>query len=113
MQKNTAILESEQKYGIQAVYFWDEENTWEEVQNGECQVIEVTLHSGYRPSGKLMTIGDTMFWPLGEYDNPHNKNKKYYHTACRILTRESNTLTTQIEVNEMGNPVVIRKNKEE
>lgn len=107
MQKNIAINEKDGNYAIQTVYFWDKENTWEQVQNGDCQVVEVTLHSGYRPSGKLMKVGDKMFFPLGEYDNPHNDNKKYYDTACRILTKENVIWTTEIKTNSMGNPVVI------
>lgn len=111
MQKNIAIYDSEHKYAEQAVYFWDRENTWEQVQNGECQVIEVVLHTGYRPSGKLMTVGETMFIPLGEYDNPNNKNKIYYDWAADLLTRESEKLTTEIYVNTSGNPAVIRNRK--
>ena len=64
MGKNIACINKDTKYGIQIVYFWDEENTWEQVQNGECEVIEITLHSGYRPSGKRMTVGERMFMPI-------------------------------------------------
>ena len=111
MKKNIACINKDGKYAIQTVYFWDEENTWEDVNNGLCQVIELTLHSGYRPSGKQMIVGDKMFWPLGEYDDTNNKDKVYYDWACKILTEENENYTTEIKTNEMGNPVVIHNKK--
>ena len=113
MRKNTAIINSDQRYSVQTVYFWEEQNTWEEVQKGQCEVIEVTLHTGYRPNGKRMTVGDRMFMPLGEYDDNNNPNKKYYDAACRIITEENKKYTTEIQLNKMGNPVVIHNLKED
>ena len=112
MMKNIACKNKDGEYAIQTVYFWDEENTWEDVNNGLCEVIEVTLHSTYRPSGKRMTVGERMFMPLGDYDDTNNKNKEYYDWACKILTEENKNYTTEIKTNKMGNPVVIHNKKE-
>ena len=111
MRKNIATNAVDSKYAIQTVYFWDVENTWEQVQNGECEVIEITLHSGYRVAGKTMVIGERMYMPLGEYDEC-KEAKKMFDWACRIVTQENEKYTTEIKVNQMGNPVVIHNSKE-
>ena len=110
MRKNIATRAVDGKYAVQTVYFWDEENTWEEVTNGECEVIEITLHSTYRPSGKRMTIGERMFMPLGEYDNC-DEAKMMYDWACRIVNKENEVYRTWIEINDMMNPVVMNEVK--
>jgi len=111
-QKNVAISGGGRYY---TVYLWDEDNTWDEVVKGQCQYIQIDFQEGYRASGYIKQQGQRMMMPLGEYDNINNPNKKYFDMGVRMINKEEkispsndrNGFTYSIEVNSMGNPVVV------
>jgi len=96
------------RYGINEVFFCQAGKTVKQVINEEGSLIHVVLHTGYRPTAKILHMGSNMFTDLGEYETSKDA-KKFIDNATKIVNKNVENFTFKIEMVDNGyktNPIV-------